>query len=155
MDALNLDENEVIEEVQIDYLNQGYLDKSIDVYKKKEEEFRELASVSSEKVKFGIMLKKELENNLNVSNLEMDKKLLEVASKNKKKYYEEEKAAQEEAAAKVEEEEEIVDLESTELTVESELPEPPSFLLSSSTFSATKAILLNLLSSLVHLSCLI
>ena len=84
-------------------------------YKKREEEFRELASVSSEKVKFGIMLKKELENNLNVSNLEMDKKLLEVASKNKKKYYEEEKAAQEEAAAKVEEEEVVEEVEEDEV----------------------------------------
>ena len=86
-------------------------------YKKKEEEFRELASASSERVKFGIMLKKELENNLNTSNLEMDKKLLEVASKNKKKLYEEELAAREQAAKVVEtevveeevEEEEVVE----------------------------------------------
>ena len=86
-------------------------------YKKKEEEFRELANVSSEKAKFGIMLKKELENNLNISNLEMDKKLLEVASKNKKKLYDEELAAKEKAAKVVEtevveeevEEEEVVE----------------------------------------------
>lgn len=66
-------------------------------YKKKEEEYRELASASSEKVKFGLMLKNELENNLNISNLEMDKKLLEVASKNKKKHDEEIKAIEQTA----------------------------------------------------------
>lgn len=64
-------------------------------YKKKEEEYREMASASSEKFKFGLMLKNELENNLNISNLEMDKKLLEVASKNKKKYEQEVKAIEE------------------------------------------------------------
>lgn len=66
-------------------------------YKKKEEEYKELASASSEKVKFGLMLKNELENNLNISNLEMDKKLLEVASKNKKKRDEEIKAIEQTA----------------------------------------------------------
>ena len=35
-----------------------------------------------------MMLKKELENNLNVSNIEMDKKLLEVASKMQKEEFE-------------------------------------------------------------------
>ncbi len=54
-------------------------------FKKKEEEYREMANESSEKAKFGLMLKNELENNLNISNLEMDKKLLEVASKHSKK----------------------------------------------------------------------
>ena len=56
-----------------------------------------ISSASSEKVKFGLMLKNELENNLNISNLEMDKKLLEVASKNKKKRDEEIKAIEQTA----------------------------------------------------------
>ena len=82
-------------------------------YKKKEEEYKEMASVSSEKVKFGLMLKNELENNLNISNLEMDKKLLEVASKNKKKYDAEIKAI--EATAAKEEVEEVVEEEVEEV----------------------------------------
>ena len=57
MDALNLDENDVIEEVQIDYLNQGYLDKSIDVYKKKEEDYYYLVGKDEDKIIFAIKVK--------------------------------------------------------------------------------------------------
>lgn len=53
-------------------------------FKKREEQLREMEKKSSEKMKIGVMLKKELKNNLNMSNLEMDKKLLEVASKIKR-----------------------------------------------------------------------
>ncbi len=79
-----------------EYKKQVYLDKlKSDIklkkaqtdFKKKEEEIKEIGKVSSEKIKIGVMLKKELENNLNVSNLEMDKKLLEVASKIKKEEF--------------------------------------------------------------------
>lgn len=60
-------------------------------YKLREERIKEFEKSSSERQKFGEILKKELKNNLNVSNLEMDKKLLEVASKIKKEEQNEDK----------------------------------------------------------------
>lgn len=81
-------------------------------FKKREEEILESGKISSERVKIGLMLKKELENNLNISNLEMDKKLLEVASKLQKDVAEEEKA-KEPKPAKVEEVEVIEEIEET------------------------------------------
>ena len=89
-------------------------------YKKKEEEYKELASASSEKVKFGLMLKNELENNLNISNLEMDKKLLEVASKNKKKRDEEIKAIEQTAV-----QEDVEDVVEEEVEEVEEVVEKP------------------------------
>ena len=61
-------------------------------FKLREQRIKEFEKESSEKQKIGVILRKELKNNLNISNLEMDKKLLEVASKNKKKHDEEIKA---------------------------------------------------------------
>ncbi len=81
-------------------------------FKKREEEILESGKLSSEHVKIGVMLKKELESNLNISNLEMDKKLLEVASKVKKEQ-EEIEIAKEPKPAKVEEVEVIEEVEET------------------------------------------
>ena len=50
-------------------------------FRKREERLRELERESSENMKIGVRLKEELRSNLNIANLEMDKKLLEIASK--------------------------------------------------------------------------
>lgn len=55
-------------------------------FKLREQRIKEFEKESSEKQKIGVILRKELKNNLNISNLEMDKKLLEVASKIRKEY---------------------------------------------------------------------
>ncbi len=55
-------------------------------FKLREQRIKEFEKESSDKQKIGFMLRKELKNNLNISNLEMDKKLLEVASKIRKEY---------------------------------------------------------------------
>ncbi len=86
-----------------EFKQQAYLDKlKSDIklkkaetnFKRREERIKEFEKSSSEKQKFGVMLKKELENNINISNLEMDKKLLEVASKIKKEEEKEDKIIQ-------------------------------------------------------------
>lgn len=57
MDALNLNENEVIEEVQVDYLNQGYLGRNIHVYQKRENKYCFLVGKDEEKIIFSIKTK--------------------------------------------------------------------------------------------------
>ena len=73
-------------------------------FKQREEEIKELEKLSSERVKIGVMLKKELENNLNISILEMDKKLLEISSKMHKEMFDEQKQKTEEIEKRVKEE---------------------------------------------------
>ncbi len=98
-----------------EYKKQAYLDKlKNDIklkkaktdFKIREERIREFEKSSSEKQKFGVMLKKELESNINISNLEMDKKLLEVASKIKKEEDKEDKIIQVNVIQEPEEEKE-------------------------------------------------
>lgn len=93
-------------------------------FRRKEEELKEIEKVSSERVKIGLMLKKELENNLNISNLEMDKKLLEVASKIKKEEESKQKLVEEPVKKIIQKEiEEEVDEEVDEVEeVEEEKP---------------------------------
>lgn len=83
------------------------LKKAENNYRRREEEFKELEKVSTEHIKIGIVLQKELENNLNVSNLEMDKKLLEVASKIRKEELEKQKIEQPVQQVEVDEVEEV------------------------------------------------
>lgn len=72
-----------------DFKKQAYLDKldrdiklkeAESKFKKKTVEIKEQEKDSYSKKKTGAMLRKELKSNFNISNLEMDKKLLEVAS---------------------------------------------------------------------------
>ena len=73
-----------------DFKKQAYLDKldrdiklkeAESKFKKKAVEIKEQEKASFSKEKTGEMLRKELKSNFNISNLEMDKKLLEIASK--------------------------------------------------------------------------
>lgn len=90
-------DEELKKQAYIDKLkNDIKLKKAESNYKLREEKIKEFEKNSSEQMKFGVMLKKELKNNLNVSNLEMDKKLLEIVSKVQKEQ-QEEKVAQEES----------------------------------------------------------
>ena len=78
-------DEEIKKQAYLDKLkNDIKLKKAESKYKRREEEMSEMHKASSEMLKIGVVLKKELKNNLNVSNLEMDKKLLEVASKIRK-----------------------------------------------------------------------
>ena len=54
MNALRLDENEYFDNIQVDYLNQGYLDHNIDVYKKKVDNVYYLLGKDEEKIIFVI-----------------------------------------------------------------------------------------------------
>ena len=76
-------------------------------FKRREERIKEFEKSSSEKQKFGVMLKKELESNINIANLEMDKKLLEVASKIRKEEEKEDKIIQVNVVQEPEKEEEV------------------------------------------------
>lgn len=49
-------------------------------FKQREQEIRKLEKEAAQKLKIGELLKKELKNNLNISNLEMNNKLLEISS---------------------------------------------------------------------------
>lgn len=49
-------------------------------FEKREQEIRRLEKEAAQKIKIGELLKKELKNNLNISNLEMNNKLLEISS---------------------------------------------------------------------------
>ena len=98
-----------------DFKKQAYLDKldrdiklkeAESKFKKKTVEIKEQEKASYSKEKTGAMLRKELRNNLNISNLEMDKKLLEVASKLNKDQYDKLNAEKLEMAKKLEAEEE-------------------------------------------------
>ncbi len=55
-------------------------------FKRREKEIKDLQKASSDKQNAGAMLRRELKSNLNISNLEMDKKLLELSSQNKNAY---------------------------------------------------------------------
>lgn len=57
MDALNLKENENIEDLQVDYINQGYLGRVLDIYKKKENDYYYLIGKDEEKIIFAIKTK--------------------------------------------------------------------------------------------------
>ena len=96
-----------------DFKKQAYLDKlDRDIklkeaetkFKKKTEKIKEEEKESYSKEKLGVMLRKELKSNLNISNLEMDKKLLEVASKLNKDNYDKLFAENTEMVRKMEEE---------------------------------------------------
>ncbi len=96
-----------------DFKKQAYLDKldrdiklkeAESKFKKKTEKIKEEEKESYSKEKLGVMLRKELKSNLNISNLEMDKKLLEVASKLNKDNYDKLFAENNEMARKMEEE---------------------------------------------------
>lgn len=54
MDALNLNENEVLNEIQVDYINQGYLNRIIDIYKKKIDNTYYLLGKDEDKIIFAI-----------------------------------------------------------------------------------------------------
>ncbi len=74
-------DEEIKKQVYIDKLKHDIKLKDVKTdYNKRAEEFREIAAISSKRAEFGMMLKKELEKNLNIANLEMDKKLLEISS---------------------------------------------------------------------------
>lgn len=88
-------------------------------FKLREQRIKEFEKESSEKQKIGVMLRKELKNNLNISNLEMDKKLLEVASKIRKEY----EIEQEEELRKVREQAAAAQSEVIESQVEEEVEE--------------------------------
>ncbi len=97
------------------------LKKAENNFKLREQRIKEFEKESSEKQKIGVMLRKELKNNLNISNLEMDKKLLEVASKIRKEYEEEQEEQLRLARAKASElEEKNAELQSQEEVVEEE-----------------------------------
>ena len=96
-----------------DFKKQAYLDKldrdlklkeAESKFKKKTEMIKEEEKESYSKEKLGVMLRKELKSNLNISNLEMDKKLLEVASKLNKDNYDKLFAENTEMVKKLEEE---------------------------------------------------
>lgn len=55
-------------------------------FKRREKEIKDLQKANSDKQNAGAMLRRELKSNLNISNLEMDKKLLEISSQNKNAY---------------------------------------------------------------------
>lgn len=96
-----------------DFKKQAYLDKlDRDIklkeaetkFKKKTEKIKEEEKETYSKEKLGVMLRKELKSNLNISNLEMDKKLLEVASKLNKDNYDKLFAENTEMVRRMEEE---------------------------------------------------
>ena len=96
-----------------DFKKQAYLDKlDRDIklkeaetkFMKKTEKIKEEEKESYSKEKLGVMLRKELKSNLNISNLEMDKKLLEVASKLNKDNYDKLFAENTEMVRRMEEE---------------------------------------------------
>jgi len=107
-------DEEIKKQAYLDKLkNDIKLKKAETKFKRREEEMNEMHKASSEMLKIGVVLKKELKNNLNISNLEMDKKLLEVASKIRKEELEEEREVTrnvvvEEPETVVEEPEEVV-----------------------------------------------
>lgn len=75
-------EEEVRKQAYIEKLKSDIkIKKSESRLKQREEQIRETEKISSEKQFAGEKLKSELKNNLNVSNLEMDKKLLECVNK--------------------------------------------------------------------------
>ena len=57
MNALNLDESQMIEDIQVDYINQGYFGKIISVYKKEVENEIYLLGKEEEKIIFAIKVK--------------------------------------------------------------------------------------------------
>ncbi len=96
-----------------DFKKQAYLDKlDRDIklkeaetkFKKKTAKIKEEEKETYSKEKAGVMLRKELKSNLNISNLEMDKKLLEVASKLNKDNYDKLFAENTEMVRRIEEE---------------------------------------------------
>lgn len=96
-----------------DFKKQAYLDKldrdiklkeAENKFKKKTAKIKEEEKDTYSKEKTGAMLRKELKSNLNISNLEMDKKLLEVASKYNKDSYDKLFAENTEMVRRLEEE---------------------------------------------------
>lgn len=96
-----------------DFKKQAYLDKldrdiklkeAENKFKKKTAKIKEEEKETYSKEKTGAMLRKELKANLNISNLEMDKKLLEVASKYSKDSYDKLFAENTEMVRRLEEE---------------------------------------------------
>lgn len=96
-----------------DFKKQAYLDKldrdiklkeAENKFKKKTAKIKEEEKDTYSKEKTGAMLRKELKANLNISNLEMDKKLLEVASKYSKDSYDKLFAENTEMVRRLEEE---------------------------------------------------
>ncbi len=94
-----------------DFKKQAYLDKldrdiklkeAESKFKKKTAQIKEEEKASHAKDKTGAMLRKELKSHLNISNLEMDKKLLEVATKLNKNENEKLNAEKQEMAKKLE-----------------------------------------------------